>query len=94
MCRDFILCKLDSFQAFDVVVQKKNTFGPEVSGKRGGRRQGAEVISPVPGCSRTQFNGDYIQEDGQFYYRRPVFHCLEKKTYLFYHGKRRALWFL
>ncbi|CAK9011218.1 Calpain-15 (Small optic lobes homolog) [Durusdinium trenchii] len=42
----------------------------------------------ISGCSRTQFNGDYIQEEGQFYYRRPIFHCLQTKMYLFYHGER------
>lgn len=49
--------------------------------------QGKYMLS-VSGCSRTQFNGDYIQEEGEFYYRRPVFHCLQNKMYLFYHGKR------
>ena len=41
----------------------------------------------ISGCSRSELNGDYVQQPS-FYYRRPVFHCLEKQRYLFYHGKR------
>ena len=41
----------------------------------------------VSGCSRPELNGDYVQQK-EFYYRRPIFHCLENERYLFYHGKR------
>jgi hypothetical protein len=30
----------------------------------------------------------WVETAGEFYYRRPVFHCLQNKMYLFYHGKR------
>ncbi|CAK9090384.1 unnamed protein product [Durusdinium trenchii] len=42
----------------------------------------------VSGCSREEFNGDYVQQEGEFYYRRPIFFCAEQEKYLFYHGKR------
>ena len=47
-----------------------------------------QTCSFCAGCSRPRFNGDYVQQPGQFYYRRPVFHCYSNKMYLFYHGKR------
>ena len=43
----------------------------------------------VSGCSRAEFNGDYTQQEGEFYYRRPVFHCAETNKYLYYHGERK-----
>ncbi|CAK9021927.1 unnamed protein product [Durusdinium trenchii] len=42
----------------------------------------------ISGCSRTELNGDYVQQS-EFYYRRPIFHCIENERYLFYHGKRQ-----
>lgn len=43
----------------------------------------------VSGCSRPELNGDYVQQK-EFYYRRPIFHCIENERYLFYHGKRHS----
>jgi hypothetical protein len=40
------------------------------------------------GCSRDEFNGNYVQKEGEYYYRRPIFYCEEKKKFLFYHGER------
>ena len=47
------------------------------------------MCSHPGGCSREEFNGDYVQQEGEFYYRRPIFFCAEQEKYLFYHGKRR-----
>ena len=43
---------------------------------------------PSSGCSRDEFNGDYVQKAGEFYYRRPIFYNAEGDKYLFYHAKR------
>lgn len=42
----------------------------------------------ISGCSRDEFNGNYVQKEGEYYYRRPIFYCEEKKKFLFYHGER------
>jgi len=43
----------------------------------------------ISGCSRTGYDGDYVQKEGEYYYRRPIFYCEEQKKFLFYHGQRK-----
>lgn len=54
-------------------------------------QQSQACLSLFSGCSRAdEFNGTYVQKEGEFYYRRPIFYCAENKKFLFYHGERHS----
>ncbi|CAK9008586.1 unnamed protein product [Durusdinium trenchii] len=43
----------------------------------------------LAGCSRENFNGEYVKESGTLHNGRPVFYCAKNAKYLFYNSKRQ-----